>query len=244
MTRGTLVIITDEGITESLEFNGDMYYSYHGQEVIEGLREVTDKKSFVDFVQKFNKENFGYKDQLTYDSKFNKELFNFTVGYIDNWFSDYLYIKNLSSNDVFMNFCEYKSGYLKTGQIVSVNFGSFADDWEEQEMEITDTPLKEKIINIFESHNFCKEQVSLTDIVFSYNGSPSYVITESGETWTEVIKNFIYQIDNFDINYHLCEEIRNAGNKTIDVIGLANDYDIMVGKLDEISSELKNLLED
>jgi hypothetical protein len=100
MTRGQITIITKDGIMTSIEFNGDMYmptkkWAGHGRKVINALKRVNDIASYQYEVAKFNKENHHYNDTtLTYKVSGHNTL-DFTKDYFDNWFSDYVYIKNL-----------------------------------------------------------------------------------------------------------------------------------------------------
>lgn len=110
MTRGKFVIITNDNdkVYSSIEFNGDMYYENngHGTEAVERLKRVTDCESFEKEVAEFDKENFGYKD-AGYLSVTGKLTFpvlvknptvpiNLKASYFKDWFSDYLYVKNVS----------------------------------------------------------------------------------------------------------------------------------------------------
>ena len=95
MTRGKFTIINDKGVYTSYEFNGDMYYDGHGSEVVERLKRVENEKDFVREVEEFNAKNFEY------NGKFNKPFFieknmNFSKEYFDKYFSDYVYVKNIT----------------------------------------------------------------------------------------------------------------------------------------------------
>ena len=99
MTRGQIAIITKSKVMTSIEFNGDMYmpsgkWGGHGRKVINALKRVYDVATYMYEVAKFNKDNHHYNDidRLTY--KMGLETLDFTKGYFDNWFSDYVYIKN------------------------------------------------------------------------------------------------------------------------------------------------------
>lgn len=109
MTRGQIAIIINGGIMTSTEFNGDMYmpdgqWAGHGQEVIDLLKEVKDVADYQFAVAKFNKENHHYNDErLTFKKAKGYETLDFVKNYFDNWFSDYVYIKNLTKNTITLN---------------------------------------------------------------------------------------------------------------------------------------------
>lgn len=137
MTRGQIAIIQSQShISTSIEFNGDMYmpdgeWAGHGQEVIDLLKEVKDWADYAYAVAKFNKENHHYieRDGLTRecDGDAASDMLDFTHDYFGNWFSDYVYIKNVSGKDVAIR-CEDKDENpqdvtLKDGQIAVLCFG-------------------------------------------------------------------------------------------------------------------------
>lgn len=105
MTRGQIAIITKEGIMTSTEFNGDMYmptkkWAGKGRLVINALKRVNDIADYHYEVAKFNKENHHYCDtKLAYKIQ-GHEALDFTKDYFDNWFSDYVYIKNLVAETI------------------------------------------------------------------------------------------------------------------------------------------------
>lgn len=109
MTRGQIAIITKTHILTSIEFNGDMYlptrkWCGHGQRAINALKRVNDVADYHYEVAKFNKENHHYNDieeRLVY--KMDLSTLDFTKDYFDNWFSDYIYLKNISDNSVTIN---------------------------------------------------------------------------------------------------------------------------------------------
>lgn len=110
MTRGQIAIIhnwygKDEiSVMTSTEFNGDMYLDGHGEEVIELLKKVHDVADYQYVVAKFNCDNHHYNDletlTLNYDKDKAQRMLDFTKDYFDNWFSDYVYLKNITKKDV------------------------------------------------------------------------------------------------------------------------------------------------
>ena len=129
MTRGKICVATDEKLLNSVEFNGDMYVEHgHGEEVIEAFESgITTEQEYRDYVLEFDKNNHQYqfesRDENGYnyfdndyfingvrerplDSKEANNLRNFTANYYDNWFSDYVYLKNIGTNDLYI-ICNY-----------------------------------------------------------------------------------------------------------------------------------------
>ena len=103
MTRGKFVLITKKQVHISTEFNGDMYPEYHGKDVYRRLLKVKNLADLTREVKDFNKQNFNYKEKLINERslKWLEKTKDFNWRYFDNWFSDWLYIKNLSGKDIF-----------------------------------------------------------------------------------------------------------------------------------------------
>ena len=110
MTRGQIAIIhswygKDEvSIMTSTEFNGDMYLDGYGEEVIKLLKTVKDVADYQYVVAKFNCDNHHYNDldRLTWnsDGKEAENMLDFTKDYFNKWFSDYVYLKNITKKEV------------------------------------------------------------------------------------------------------------------------------------------------
>lgn len=101
MTRFQIAVIKDGVIYTSIEFNGDGCWSGHGEVVYKALQNITTVEKWKKYVTKFNSETFGYSEKLHY--KIEDEYDNYldmTEDYYDNWFSDYIYIKNLDEDGV------------------------------------------------------------------------------------------------------------------------------------------------
>ena len=92
MTRGKILFIKDNGeISCTTEFNGDMYPSGNGGEVLERFEEgyFSDFIKFKRFVENFNRRNYGYEEELIQNLYPSDHIINIR----DN-FTDYLYIIN------------------------------------------------------------------------------------------------------------------------------------------------------
>lgn len=158
MTRGQIILITDEAVYGAGEFNGDMYYDWYGKEVIEALKNVETYADYAKFVYDFNAQNFQYPEQLIYEiGRFDTEedvekvnqLFDMSKNYIENWFSDYLYIKNISSNkfDIVSDEDDFDIT-IQPGEICSLCFGNLSEDYSGNDN--IKKSLKPQYIEIFE----------------------------------------------------------------------------------------------
>ncbi len=146
MTRGKLVIFGDDYILSSVEYNGDMYWTGHGREARRRLKKVKTRKDFIEENIKFDEENFGYarqlgKEGLIYyplaEGNWSREsLLDMNTDYFKKWFSDYLYIKNLSKENLIFT-CRNARGHegdipkrymLAPGKIGIFRFGEVAEN--------------------------------------------------------------------------------------------------------------------
>lgn len=148
MTRGQIAIIYKEygaqeiSLMTSIEFNGDMYmptkqWSGYGQQVINALKRVNDVATYQYEVAKFNKEKHHYNDceTLTHHHPNNEalDMLDFTHNYFGKWFSDYVYIKNITDEEVKIKFeiddevgnrLDVDTQILKPNAIAVLHFGS------------------------------------------------------------------------------------------------------------------------
>jgi len=132
MTRGKLFLIellkgNKLRVTNTCEFNGDMYEEErggHGGEVMRLLKKTTNQKEFKENVKKFDKENFNYQSEGTEYFKFyetypmewkeswlekqgNLVMVSFK-DYFPNFFSDWTFWKNCTK-DCEVQFTTYKT---------------------------------------------------------------------------------------------------------------------------------------
>ena len=138
MIRGTLAIILEGCIYQSLEFNGNMYYEEgqddYGHDAVKALERVNDLDSFKKAVLKFNKDHHHYdlrKESAIY-GPIELNTLDFNLDYFKNWFSDYIYLKNCSNKEInIIERNEYKESKdiniitLKPDEIEVLHFGKF-----------------------------------------------------------------------------------------------------------------------
>ena len=127
MTRGQIAIITPDGkLFTSTEFNGDMYYNGegYGKEVVEALESIETEEEYREFVNDFNDRNFRYTDhELFYDC--DDSFYDMSKDYFGKWFSDYVYIKNLSDKDVVFTDSKKQKIGIEPNMVTVFHFGEF-----------------------------------------------------------------------------------------------------------------------
>lgn len=137
MTRGQIAVVLPDGsLITSIEFNGDMYLTEHGREVIDALNYIYDEDEYRDFVERFNEKHFSYYDEpRIYDC--DKTFFDMSTDYFDKWFSDYVYIKNLSDKPVVFTDKQGRKIQIDEDTVAAFLFGEFLaageDDLERAE---------------------------------------------------------------------------------------------------------------
>ena len=110
MTRGQIAIIYKGynaktiSVMTSIEFNGDMYPDGDGEDAIKLLTQVNDVANYQYIVGKFNNDHHHYCDcdRLTFNTEKEEaqRMLDFSEGYFDKWFSDYVYLKNITKENV------------------------------------------------------------------------------------------------------------------------------------------------
>ena len=133
MTRGSLYLICNELIIESIEFNGDMYPDGHGQDVIKAFEDIETANDFRIAVEKFNKEKHGYTDisSLTRpikrcDYMTGDKVVMTEENYFDKFFSDWTFWKNISDKTVKIKTKDSsKLITLLPNEQVAIRFGSY-----------------------------------------------------------------------------------------------------------------------
>ena len=102
MTRFRIIGIFEDKICTSTEFNGDGYFSGHGEEVCKGFEKAKTYEDYVHIIERTNIQ-FDYEGKLIFDDVKEEELDFYELkengAYYDVWFSDYLYIKNFTNED-------------------------------------------------------------------------------------------------------------------------------------------------
>jgi hypothetical protein len=129
MTRGTLAIISDNNkMFISIEFNGDMYLSGYGIDAIKCLENVDTEDDFEDAVRDFDAGHHRYNEkQMILEIKDIKPYLDMTKNYFDNWFSDYVFLKNVSTEIVTVTDAGNDTIKICPDEIAVFNFGKYID---------------------------------------------------------------------------------------------------------------------
>jgi hypothetical protein len=136
MTRGNLILITNSYVFKSCQFNGDMYPDGHGRLALELLERVKTVPEFYKSVILFNELNHKYTDEYMHIDVLVKEQvkgsFDMSKDYFENWFSDWLYIKNIGK-DVTIglrgeNEGDFTPYVLSNNSTLALNFGRLPDE--------------------------------------------------------------------------------------------------------------------
>lgn len=129
MTRGTLAIISDDNkMFQSIEFNGNMYLSGYGIDAIRCLETVDTEDDFEDAVREFDTDHHQYnEEQMIWEIKDIKPYLDMSKDYIDNWFSDYVFIKNVSTEIITIIDNNKDVIKIPPDEIAVFNFGKYID---------------------------------------------------------------------------------------------------------------------
>ena len=142
MTRGTIYFVTDKYIIETLEFNGDMYPSGHGNDVIGRLENVDSIKTFKKEIIEFNKSAHNYDEGLFHPTKRSQYLSSKNIvdmkDYFNDFFSDWTFWKNCSSKDITFVTRENEKIILKPNEQVAINFGHKDGNYSSPQLEEQD----------------------------------------------------------------------------------------------------------
>lgn len=124
-TRGTAILIAEENVLTSIEFNGDMYPEGFGDEFFTGLSRVTNTLEFDYFLEDFNSNNFRYREKMVYDMP-NEDFFSNkgrALKHIDisdvakKVLSDWLFLKNITDEMMTIEAYDYDRNKTKLTQI-------------------------------------------------------------------------------------------------------------------------------
>ena len=131
MTRFQIVAIFNDKILTAGEFNGDDYFEDgHGEEICAAFPSIKTEEDYRKMVKNINDQYFKYEEELIHYVGNSEicDIFNFQKQnelnlYYDYWFSDYLYIINLSEEDHEIIDENGEKITLKLNGWVTLNFG-------------------------------------------------------------------------------------------------------------------------
>lgn len=240
MTRGQIAAVLPDGnLITSIEFNGDMDLTERGKEVVEELKYIESEDEFKEFVERFNKEHFSYYEHpRIYDCE--ADYFNMQTDYFDKWFSDYVYVKNLSEKPVVFTDTQGRKIQIDEDTVAAFHFGEFIAAGEE-DLERAEFIEQLKILKADLSYdmekNYCDIWNACADFDNEHRGS--YItdkITEY-DFVTEDLLEYIVKENATDLSRLRC------------FIGNTYDADIYMldgyGNLQNVEeSDFENLIDD
>lgn len=240
MTRGQIAVVLPDGsLISSIEFNGDMDLTEHGKEVIDELTYIDNEDEFRAFVERFNKDHFSYYDYpRVYDC--DDSFFDMSNDYFDKWFSDYVYIKNLSDKPVVFTDKQGQKIQIDEDTVALFRYGEFIaageEDLERAEFIEQLKILKEDLSYDMEK-NYCDIWNACAD--FDNEHSGSYITDKiiGYDFVTEDLLEYIVKENATDISRLRC------------FIGNTYDADIYMldgyGNLQNVEeSDFENLIDD
>lgn len=224
MTRGQIAVILPDGrMITSTEFNGDMYYDGegYGKEVVEELDCIENEKEYKEFVENFNERNFRYYDRdLFYDC--DESFCDMSRDYFGKWFSDYVYIKNLSDKAVVFTDADKQKISLEPDTVMAFNFGKFyasdPEDFERREFIKQLGLLKDGL-----GYDMEENYANLWNVCADYDNN------HHGSYLTAHIQEYDF-VDDEVLDYILVEQSKNGLSSLRCFIG--DTYDDRIYRLD------------
>lgn len=247
MTRGQIAVVLPDGnLLTSVEFNGDMYLSYHGKHVVEELMHVDTVEDYRMLVKEFNDKNFKYDDRpLFFDC--DDSFFDMSTDYFDKWFSDYVYIKNLSDKPVVFTDSQGRKIKIDTDVVTAFHFGEFiaANESDFDKMTFVDE-LGDLKFRLYTDMNSNYSEIWNACAKYDNNHSGSYITDKINEYdfVTEDLLEYIVKENATDLSRLRCF-INNTYDDNIymlDGYGNLKNVDIsdFENLIDDIVSDLQN----
>ena len=154
MTRGTGYIITDRKIYDHDEFNGDMYRENGNGESFIRMLDKTTPSNFKSDLHLWNVQNHNYDTFQTYSKSLkgftpiriteDGTILDFTKNYFDWWFSDWIFIKNMSKRSI-TAVCEDGAIALPKNHTYAFHFGNIEDGYRVSDGSIIQFVNKELV---------------------------------------------------------------------------------------------------
>lgn len=140
MTRGTAYLFLGGNVVySSIEFNGDMYFDGcgYGSEMMEAIKSCYTLEGFAEIVKEFNENHHKCQDELwVYESnhlncvEYEEDFITVDLkkNYFDNFFSDYIFIKNAAEKKIIFLTRDKVRIVLMPGEVTAFNFGYLVND--------------------------------------------------------------------------------------------------------------------
>lgn len=246
MVRGKIVLITNKTTYTSIEFNGGMNWYWYGQEIVPALQNVNDYKEYARLVTEFNSNNFEYPEQLIYNLRTFKarkrmRLFDMTTAYFQKWFSDYLYIKNISDCPLTVKTRNYLILTINPNGVLMLNYGDYTEECSEHSTNIN-IDIAEPLMEVCENLGWWLN-IYDTDIEIGQSSplGEDFFFTVSKDNFANDI---ITYAEDFDPDEHAEMWIENRGKRGVpsSIRDLIDDAEDIKKMLTELSEQINNFL--
>lgn len=240
MTRGQIAVVLPDGsLISSIEFNGDMDLTERGKEVIEELEYIESEDEFKEFVERFNEKHFSYYEYpRIYDCE--ADYFDMQTDYFDKWFSDYVYIKNLSDKPVVFTDKQGRKIQIDEDTVAAFYFGEFLAAGEE---DLDRAEFIEQLKNLKADLSYDMEK-NYCDI---WNACADFDNEHRGSYITDKITEYDFVTE--DLLEYIVKENATDLSRLRCFIGNTYDADIYMldgyGNLQNVEeSDFENLIDD
>lgn len=205
MTRGKFILVTkdelgDLVIRTSTEFNGDMYPGGHYEDAVELLRKVVNPADFPTACYEFNKTHHNYQDEVIVTEEYKtlerengrpleiEGKIDFRKYYYENWFSDYLFLLNLTGGELEIIDSE-GNVYMQPDKTLStLNFGAMLPTLYSQKGEsYADSHFKGKVVEDVDELDEIDEDLENEEIARMIK--EGFTSGWAGKTYWELTKN-------------------------------------------------------
>lgn len=254
MTRFQIVAIFNDKILSAGEFNGDGYFEGgFGEDVCKAFATMRTEEQYREFAYKMNRDHFGYEEDIIYEKEYEEDgpsidIFNFKEiqerrKYYDIWFSDYLYIINLSDEDRNVVSEEGKKITIHHLGWVTINFGTLY----EQDDPTTDIKCMQNVT--IDAISWIKEKIedagwkvddndAIWEIGKCTPAGEDFWFTVNTENILDEIKEYA---EDFDVDEHVIMwvEARNSCRGVPSVRELLEDAEWIDNELQKLVDKLE-----
>lgn len=259
MTRFQIVGIFEDKILTAGEFNGDGYFEGgHGEEVCSVFPKVKTEEDYRKIVKDMNDKYFEYDCQLIFNltetpfiedgveyDRFDFYTLNKRNLYFESWFSDYLYIINLSGNDKEIIDENGKKIMVGPGGWITINFGVLYEQCDPNNdikcMSNVKISSSNHIRDLIEEEGWTVEEYdngNTWDIRICSRAGEDFFFTVN--TKEDIATQILNEADNFDPNEHVTEWIRSGDPTIPNIRDLIDDADWISDALCSLAEKINN----
>ena len=252
MTRFQIVAIFNDKILTAGEFNGDGYFENgHGEEICEAFENMKTKEDYLSLVNWINDKHFNYNEKLIYELEDGVEddYFNFyrpddNYWYYEQWFSDYLYIINLSEEEKEIIDDSGTRIIIKPNGWLTLNFGKLYDqeDYEIKARCQNNIEIKtnERIIEICEENGWSvyEDEDYISIGIYTPAGEDfSFDVDKTNNIMEEISR----YAESFDVDEHVTMWINSNCNGVPSIRTLLEDAEWIDEELQKLVNEIKKI---